>query len=121
MLVSADHLADRDFQVPAIPAPIVPSSGPQRSGKGAKGKGKATQKGKGRRKRDPTKPLPTNIDKSWEETKERLFWKMSEMYYLQPPGGVINPETAFANTINYVKEDIHRSVSDLFTAIATIV
>jgi hypothetical protein len=64
--------------------------------------------------------LPANIDKNWKETKERLFWKMLETHHLQPPGEVINPEMALANIDKYIKEDIYRSVSVLFTAIETI-
>jgi hypothetical protein len=108
------------FQVPGVPpntdfpAQIASSSGPQRSKEDAKGKGKATQKGKGRQEPDPAEPLPEGDDSSWGETKYRLLWEMLEEYHLRPAGRSINPETAFANIKQFIKEDLHRSVSNFF-------
>lgn len=67
-----------------------------------------------RQKQDPSDPPPKGIDSSWEETKDRFVWKLLEEYYFGPPGRSINPETAFANINKHIKEDLHRSVSDLF-------
>jgi len=73
-----------------------------------------TQTGKGKRKRESTEPLPEGVDSSWEQTKDRFVWELLEEYYFRPAGRSINPEMAFANTIKFIKEDLHRSVSDSF-------
>ena len=70
--------------------------------------------GKGRRKRRPPEPLPEGADSSWEQTKDRFVWELLEEYLLRPTGGSINPEVAFAAVTKFTKEDLHRSVSDLF-------
>ena len=73
-----------------------------------------TQKGRGKQKCGLTEPLPEGVDSSWEETKDRFVWELLQEYYLRPTGESLNPEMAFANINNYIKEDLHRSVSDLF-------
>jgi len=73
-------------------------------------KGKST--GEGKRKR--TEPRPESIDSSWEQTKDRFVYALLEEYVFRPTGGSINPELAFANINQFIKEDLHRSVSDFF-------
>ena len=79
--------------------------------KGAKGKGKATQKGRGEWKCDLAGPLLNGVKPSWGETKNRFVWEMLSVYYFGPAGRSINPETAFATLNKFTKEDLHRSVS----------
>ena len=69
---------------------------------------------KGRQKQDPSDPLPKGTNSSWEQTKDRFVWELLEEYRFRPTGGSVNPETAFANINKFIKEDLHRSVSDLF-------
>ena len=97
-----------------IPTPITSSSGPQRPKKGAKGKGKQIQKDEGKQKQDSAEPLPEGVDLSWEEAKDQFIWRLLDEYYFRSAGRSINPETAFAHTRNVFKEDLHRSVSDVF-------
>ena len=97
-----------------IPIPLAPSHGRQRTGTDAKGKGKAMPSGKGRRKRDPSKSSPEGADSSWKQTKSRFDWELLEEYYLRPAGKSIKPEEAFAAIHKFIKEDLHRSVSNLF-------
>ena len=85
-----------------------------------KGKGKAASRCKGRQKLDPPDPSP-GIDSSWEQTKDRFVWELLEEYHFRPAGRSIDPEMAFASIYKYIKEDLHRSVSNFFTTIATIV
>ncbi|KAF9648412.1 hypothetical protein BDM02DRAFT_3269526 [Thelephora ganbajun] len=92
-----------------FPSPIAPSYGPQRSEGGAKGKAKATRRGRGKRKRDPSEPLSESVDSSWEQTKDRFVWELLEVYHFRPAGRSINPETAFASLERFIKEDLHRS------------
>ena len=77
-----------------------------------KGKGKAAVTGRGWRKR--TGSLPAGVDSSWEQTKDRFVWALLEEYIFRPTGRPINPEVAFANINQHIKEDLHRSVSDCF-------
>ena len=80
----------------------------------------ATAKGRGKGKH--TVPLPVAADSSWEQTKDRFVWALLEEYFFRPAGRSINPETAFASINKHIKEDLHRSVSELFfTAIVTII
>ena len=70
--------------------------------------------GEGEREQDSAVPSPEDADSSWKETKDRFVCKMLEEYYFKPAGRSINPETAFANMNQHIKEDLHRSVSDFF-------
>ena len=97
-----------------FPAPIVPSSPPQRFERGTKTKTEATQRSKGKCKHELTETLPEDVGSTWEETKDRLIWELLEVYYFRPAGGPINRETAFALTRKALGEDLHRSVSNLF-------
>lgn len=78
------------------------------------GKRKVRQEVRSKRKRDTAEPLPKGADSSWEQTKDRFVWKILEEYYFKPAGRVINPEKAFATLTKYIKEDLHRSVSNVF-------
>ena len=73
-----------------------------------------TQRDKGKQERGSVEPLSEGVDSSWEEAKDRLLWEMFEEYHLRHAGRSINPETAFATTVKFIKEDLHRSVSDFF-------
>ena len=70
--------------------------------------------GMGRQKQDLSDPSPEGTNSSWEQTKGRFVCELLEEYYFRPAGGSINPETAFANINKFIKEDLHRSVSDFF-------
>ena len=73
---------------------------------------KVMQEGKGeQRKRSPTLP---GAGSEWDETMDRLCRKLFETYHLEPAGGLINPEVAFAAIRKFVKEDLHRSVRNFF-------
>jgi len=91
---------------------VAPSTGPRRSVKRTKGKGRETDKAEGRRKRIPKKDLAPGIN--WPNTCERFCAEMAKIYYSQPTGEVINPEVAYAKMNKFVKEDLHLSVSSLF-------
>ena len=39
---------------------------------------------------------------------------MAEIYHDEPTGEVITPETAYASVTQFVKEDLHLSVSSFF-------
>jgi len=80
--------------------------------KRAKGKGKETSKGEGKRKRIPKKVLAPGIN--WPNTCGRFCAEMAKIYLDQPTGEVLNPETAYASIYKFVKEDLHLSVSDFF-------
>ena len=69
-------------------------------------------KDEGRRRRIPKKDLAPGID--WPTTCRRFCAEMAKICFDQPTGEVINPETAYANTNKFVKEDLHLSVSDFF-------
>ncbi|KAF9783805.1 hypothetical protein BJ322DRAFT_1211751 [Thelephora terrestris] len=108
------HMAPTPQMVPSVPpntdfpSPIAPSHGPQRS-EGAKVRGKTTWIDKGKRARGSPEPVPEAIDSSWEQTKDRFVWELLDTYYFRPAGRSINPETAFAHIIKFIKEDLHRS------------
>ena len=90
----------------------APSTGPQRSAKRSKGKGKEVDKGEGRRKRAPRKPVPLGIN--WPDTRDRFCAEMANICFNQPTGEVINPETAYAKSYKFTKDDLYLSVSDFF-------
>jgi len=77
----------------------------------AKGKGEETNKGKGKRKRIPKKDLPPGI--GWPNTRDRFCAEMAKIY-LEPTGEVPNPETAYARSTEFIKDDLCLSVSDFF-------
>ena len=79
-----------------------------------KGKGKAAPVRKGRRKREPSDPLPGGANSSWEQTKDRFVWKLLKKYYFRRAGASIDPEKAFAKVKKFIKEDLRRSVSNFF-------
>jgi len=89
---------------------VAPSFGPQRPTGNTKGKGKETRGRK--RKRDPTETLDPGI--TWSRTLDRFEEKMLEVYFDQPSGGLARPETAYAKINEFIKEDLHQSVSNLF-------
>jgi hypothetical protein len=91
---------------------VVPSTGPRRSVRGAKGKGKKVEKGEGKRKRIPMKDLPPGFD--WPNTRDRFCAEMAKIYSIQPTGEVTDPETAYANLNKFIKEDLYLSVSNFF-------
>ena len=93
-----------------LPTQAPPSTGPQRSMKRSKGKGK--DKGEERRKRAPRKPVPLGIN--WPDTRDRFCAEMAKICFNQPTGEVLNPETAYAKTDKFVKEDLYLSVSGFF-------
>ena len=62
----------------------------------------------------PELPPPEGADSSWNQTWDRLVVELLEEYFFRRPGKSINPETAYANIHNYIREDLHRSVSDFF-------
>ena len=95
-----------------LPAPVAPSTGPQRPVRGAKGKGKEIDKGEGKRKRVPKAPLPPGVD--WPDTTGRFCAEMVNIFFNQPTGEVPNPETAYARINEFVKEDLKLSVSNFF-------
>ena len=80
--------------------------------RGAKGKGKQVDKGKVKRKRTPRTAPPPGYD--WPSTTERFCAEMTKIYFNQPTGEVITPETAYARCVKFVKEDLYLSVSDFF-------
>jgi len=89
---------------------VAPSFGPLRSIRDTKGKGRKT--GKGTRKRHPTETLDPGI--TWSRTLDRFERKMLEVYFDQPSGGLTKPEMAYAKINNFVKEDLHQSVSNFY-------
>ena len=93
-----------------LPALVAPSTGPQRSVKGAKERGKKIEKGEGKRKRIPRAAIPPGID--WPKTTRRFRAEMAKIF--NPTGEVPNPETAYASFNKFVKEDLKLSVSNLF-------
>ena len=90
----------------------APSTGPQRSVKRSKGKGKEVDKGEGSRKRAPRKPVPLGIN--WPDTRDRFCAEVAKICFNQPTGEVTNPETAYAKSFKFVKEDLYLSVSGFF-------
>ena len=95
-----------------LPTQAAPSIGPQRSVKRSKGKGKEVDKGEGKRKRVPRKPVPLGIN--WPDTRDRFCAEMAKICFNQPTGEVINPETAYAKSNKFAKEDLYLSVSGFF-------
>lgn len=91
---------------------IAPSTGPRRSVRGAKGKGKEVDKGKGKQKRIPLEDLPPDFN--WSNTHDRFCAEMAKIYFNKPTGGVTNPETAYARINQFVKDDLYLSVSSFF-------
>jgi hypothetical protein len=91
---------------------VAPSTGPQRSGRSAKGKGKEIDKDKGKRQRTPKKDLTPDIN--WPNTCERFCAEMAKIYFDQPTGEVLNPEMAYAEVNKFIKEDLYLSVSGFF-------
>jgi len=91
---------------------VAPSTGPRRSIKCAKGKGKETDKVEGKRKRTPKKDLAPGIN--WPNTCERFCAETTKIYYNQPTGEVTNPEMAYASFTKFAKDDLYLSVSDFF-------
>ena len=69
-------------------------------------------KGEGRRKRAPRKPVPLGIN--WPDTRDRFCAEMANICFNQPTGEVINPETAYAKSYKFTKDDLYLSVSDFF-------
>ena len=90
---------------------VAPSTGLQRSARGAKGKGKEIDRREGRRKRAPKKDLAPGIN--WSNTCGRFCAKMAKIYS-EPTGEVTNPETAYASMKEFVKDDLYLSVSSFF-------
>ena len=68
--------------------------------------------GEGKRKRIPKKDLAPGID--WPNTRDRFCAEMAKICFNQPTGEVTNPETAYARLLQFIKEDLYLSVSDLF-------
>ena len=95
-----------------LPAPVASSTGPQRSVRGAKGKGKQVDKGKVKRKRTSRAAPPPGFD--WPTTTDRFCAEMAKIYFNQPTGEVITPETAYASATKFIKEDLYLSVSGFF-------
>ena len=103
---------DTDLSSAGPSTAVASSSEPQRSKRGATRKGKEIEKGIGRRKRPPKKTVPPGID--WYRTCDRFYWEMVQTYLLQPSGGLPTPEAAYAKIIEFIKEDLHQSVSSSF-------
>ena len=97
---------------PGLSTQIVPSTGPQQSVKYTKEKEKGVDKGEGRRKRIPRKDLPPGID--WPTTYGRFCAEMTKVCLDKPAGEVPDPEGAYAKMIQFIKDDLCRSVSDFF-------
>ena len=95
-----------------LPTGVASSSGPQRPKRGATRKGKGIEKGTGRRKRASKETLPPDIN--WHRTCDRFYWEVIQTYLLQPSGGLPTPEAAYAKIKDFIKEDLHQSVSNLF-------
>lgn len=70
------------------------------------------EKGKVMQKCALKKALPPDVD--WVRTSDRFYWKMIEVYMLQPSGGFPTPEGAYAQIIKFTKEDLYQSVSNFF-------
>ena len=68
--------------------------------------------GEGKQKRLPKKDLPPDVN--WPDTCTRFCAEMAKFCFDQPTGGVTNPETAYARTAEFIKEDLHHSVSGFF-------
>ena len=77
-----------------------------------KGKGEEAGKSEGKRKRIPKKDLPPDVN--WPNTRDRFCAEMARICFNQPAGEVINPETAYAITNKFVKDDLYLSVSGFF-------
>ena len=95
-----------------LSAQVAPSTGPERSVRSAKGKGKEMDKGKGKHKRIPKKDLPPGID--WPNTCNRFCAEMAKICLNKPTGEVITPEMAYARAMEFIKEDLYHSVSAFF-------
>ena len=108
----ATNSASFDPHPVILPAPIIPSSGPQRT----------SRHEKGNRKYDPVNPIETRNDvyegeheNSWDATFVRFRAKLHDIVFNgQPPGG-LSPETALtAKIMKLIKEELKRSVSRVF-------
>jgi len=95
-----------------ISTQVAASTGPQRSVRRIKGKGKETGKGEVKRKRTPKMALPSGIN--WHNTTEWFCAEMAKIYRDRPTGEVTKPEVAYAKSIQTIKEDLHFSVSSVF-------
>jgi len=80
--------------------------------RGAKGKGKETNEGGGKRRCAPKKAVPPGID--WPGTNSRFCAEMAKMHFNRPTGEVLTPEMAYARSTKFIKEDLYLSVSDFF-------
>jgi len=80
--------------------------------RGAKGKGKDIDKSEGKRKRIPKAAPPPGVN--WPNTTRRFCAEMLEIYFNQPTGEVLTPETAYASVTKFVKDDLDLSVSNFF-------
>ena len=70
---------------------------------------------KDRPEKHPSGPLPEGAEySSWEKTTGNFVWELLDEYHFRSAGGSANPEKAFANIRKIIKEDLHRSVSNLF-------
>lgn len=86
-----------------LPALVPPSTGPQQFVRGAKGKGKEIDKGKGKRKRVPKAALAPGVD--WPNTTRRLCAEMVNIFN-QPTREVPNP-AAYTRSTEFIQEDLH--------------
>ena len=111
-----------------LPPPVASSSGPKRTGQHARGARRhnpirATKKvdpANPPKKANPIKSTkkidPRNDEEGWLRTLARFRGEFDALYSVQdghPPGGLV-PETAFAETNKFIKEDLKQSVSCSF-------
>ena len=89
-------------------AQMTSSAGPQRLAKSTKETGKRTEK----RKRIPKEFLPLGTE--WPATYSRFCAEMDKICIKKPTGEVPDPETACAKITNFIKDDLHLSVSNFF-------
>ena len=97
----------------SIPSPAVTPNGPQRSENAKRKRGPVRRTG-GKQKWGSAGTRSRGVSWGWQEAKDRFVWEMLEVYFFKPAGGEINPEKAFAEMTAFIKEDLHRSVSNFF-------
>jgi len=95
-----------------LPTPVASSSGPQRTGKCAKGSRKYNPVKTTKRKGDSDE---VEHEDGWDVTLVRFRAKLHDIVRDGQPSGGLSPETALAARITKsIKEDLKRSVSCIF-------
>ena len=103
---------DTDVQNADISTQVAASTGPKRSVRSEKGRGKEIDKSGGKRTRAPKMALPPGVN--WHDTSGRFFAELDKIYLNQPTGEVTKPEVAYARSNEFIKEDLYFSVSNVF-------